>query len=134
MVTATPRDVGGGLCQKSGPQPIGCPSQQDQPYLVSSRTGAFGGGIGGHSEQICNMAKNFTVRKTRDEETAPDQEIWLAIRNLDPDRNSPASKIAFVVTLLALIALVCVVWVLLHLRGLQGLDHSTTHQLIRQMT
>jgi hypothetical protein len=64
------------------------------------------------------MAKNFTVRKTRDEETAPDQEIWLAIRNLDPDRNSPASKIAFVVTLLALIALVCVVWVLLHLRGL----------------
>ena len=64
------------------------------------------------------MAKNVTPRKTRHEETDPDQEVWLAIRDLDPERNGKVSKIALIVTVLAIFALVCVVWVLLHLRGL----------------
>jgi len=56
-------------------------------------------------------------RKKNDEATVSDQEIWSAIRYLDPDTEETAHNIAVIVTLAAifLIGLVCIV---LHSHGL----------------
>jgi hypothetical protein len=61
---------------------------------------------------------NTEQKKAGDEETTSDQEIWRAIRCLDPDAKKETSDIALVITLIGLVCLVCIVWVLLHLRGL----------------
>jgi hypothetical protein len=63
------------------------------------------------------MPKNTEQKKAGDQETASDQEIWRAIRCLDPDAKKDTSNIAAVITLIGLVCIVGVVWVLLHLRG-----------------
>jgi hypothetical protein len=61
------------------------------------------------------MARNTEQKKVSDPETVSDQEIWQAIRRLDPDAEKDASDIAGVITV---ISLLFIVGVLLHLRGL----------------
>jgi hypothetical protein len=46
------------------------------------------------------------------------QEIWSAIRYLDPDENDKSGDIATIVTGAALLLAILVVWVLLCVRGL----------------
>lgn len=60
------------------------------------------------------MARNLKRRTTGDEEADRDQEMWLAIRYLDPDKDNKASDIAWVI-LSALFAVVCGVWIWFHL-------------------
>jgi hypothetical protein len=63
------------------------------------------------------MARNTEQKKASDQETISDQEIWPAIRYLDPDAKKDTSDIAVVITLAGLLCIVCIVCVLLHLRG-----------------
>jgi hypothetical protein len=64
------------------------------------------------------MGRNTEQEKERDRETISDQEIWPAIRYLDPDAKKDTSDIAVVITLAGLLCIICIVCVLLHLRGL----------------
>jgi hypothetical protein len=54
------------------------------------------------------MARDTEQKKARDPETISDQEIWPAIRYLDPDIPKDTSGIGLVITL---VGLVCIVWV-----------------------
>jgi len=63
------------------------------------------------------MPRNTEEKKTTDE-TISDHEIWLAIRYLDPETKTKASKIAVASTIFAIFSIICVVCILLHLRGL----------------
>jgi hypothetical protein len=63
------------------------------------------------------MSRNTEPKKASDQEIS-DQDIWLAIRRLDPDAKKDTSNIAVVITLIGLFCIVCIVWFLLHLRGL----------------
>jgi hypothetical protein len=64
------------------------------------------------------MGRNIEQKKERDQETISDQEIWPAIRYLDPDAKKDTSDIAVVITSISLLCIVCIVCVLLHFRGL----------------
>jgi hypothetical protein len=57
-------------------------------------------------------------QRTKPEETISSNEIWRAIRNLDPNIKREASDIAVLIILLAIFLIVGIVCVLLHLRGL----------------
>ena len=65
-----------------------------------------------------HVVKNTEQKKAKHEETVSDQEIWLAIRYLDPDIERKVTDIAVITTLLALFSIICIVWLLLRLRGL----------------
>jgi len=54
----------------------------------------------------------------KDDMTTEDQEIWSAIRYLDPDEKQNAANAVGMIILLALALLVCIVLVELRLRGL----------------
>jgi hypothetical protein len=56
-------------------------------------------------------------KKDNDEETVSDQEIWSAIRYLDPDTRTKSSNILAIVTLTAIFS-ICLACIVLHLRGL----------------
>src|SRR5260370_37508441 len=47
MVAATPRHVGGRLRQRSGPEPIGCTAESNQPHALPPRTDDSGSPIAG---------------------------------------------------------------------------------------
>ena len=68
------------------------------------------------------MARNTEQKKAMDPETISDQEIWPAIRYLDPDAEPDADKdtsnIAVVITLLGLVCIVWIVCGLFYLRAL----------------
>jgi hypothetical protein len=57
-------------------------------------------------------------QRTKSEETISNNEIWRAIRYLDPNIKREASDIAVLIILLAIFLIVGIVCVLLHLRGL----------------
>ena len=52
-------------------------------------------------------------------EDTPDEEVWRAIRRLDPEQIKDTSNIACMITLLALLVVGAVVWFLLHFRGVE---------------
>jgi hypothetical protein len=56
-------------------------------------------------------------KKDNDEETVSDQEIWPAIRYLDPDTKTKGNDIVAIVTLTAIFS-ICLACIVLHLRGL----------------
>jgi hypothetical protein len=64
------------------------------------------------------MAKNTEQKKASDQETISNQEIWPAIRYLDPDAEKDTTGIALVITLVGLVCIVCIVCLLFYLRGL----------------
>jgi hypothetical protein len=64
------------------------------------------------------MEKNSGNKQAKDEETISDQEIWWAIRYLDPDVNDEASDRGVIISLLALFAIVCIVVAVIYSRGL----------------
>jgi putative exporter of polyketide antibiotics len=64
------------------------------------------------------MARNTEQKKVSDPETVSDQEIWQAIRRLDPDAEKDRSDIAGIIALISLLCTIFIVGVLLHLRGL----------------
>ena len=53
-----------------------------------------------------------------DEMTTQEQEIWSAIRYLDPDEEDKEGDIAAIITVVALLLAILVVCVLLRVRGL----------------
>jgi len=55
------------------------------------------------------MTRDVTREKADDHKTDSDQEIWLAIRYLDPDLRFTKSDIAYGVTWIVLILLLCIV-------------------------
>lgn len=63
------------------------------------------------------MRRN-TEETKRTDETISDHEIWSAIRYLDPETETKASKIAVASTIFAIFSIICMVCILLHLRGL----------------
>jgi hypothetical protein len=64
------------------------------------------------------MAKQNWQQRTAESESISDQEIWFAIRYLDPEiSRHPSSVIAFV-ALFAVIVVLAAICVSLHLRGL----------------
>jgi hypothetical protein len=61
------------------------------------------------------MAKELKPEPTQNENTAGEQEIWSAIRYLDPDQEDKAGLISALVPALALLVVIFMVWLLLHL-------------------
>jgi len=55
------------------------------------------------------MTRNVYYKRADDYQTNSDQEIWSAIRYLDPDIGFRKDDIAYGVTLIALIVLLCIV-------------------------
>jgi hypothetical protein len=65
------------------------------------------------------MAKNTVRTKTKAAERVSDQEIWLAIRYLDSDREPETSDITVIaITVVALLSIVGIVWLLFRTCGL----------------
>ena len=64
-----------------------------------------------------NMAKNTEQQKRNDEETVSDDEIWSAIRYLDPETKETVHNIAVTITLIAVFS-ICLACIVFHLRGL----------------
>jgi hypothetical protein len=64
------------------------------------------------------MAKQNWQQRTADSESISDQEIWFAIRYLDPEISRQPSNVTAFVALLAVIIVLCAICVSLHLRGL----------------
>jgi hypothetical protein len=64
-----------------------------------------------------NMAKNTERKKRNGEETVSDDEIWSAIRYLDPETQETGHNIAVTITLIAIFS-ICLACIVLHLRGL----------------
>jgi hypothetical protein len=60
------------------------------------------------------MARNLRLNLAYDDETDSDQEVWSAIRYLDPDRELKKSDIAWGIALIAAFILVSVVIYLHH--------------------
>jgi len=54
----------------------------------------------------------------KDQMTEESQEIWSAIRYLDPDEKHLATSAAAMVVVLALVLVICIVLIELRLRGL----------------
>ena len=54
----------------------------------------------------------------KDQMTEESQEIWSAIRYLDPDEKHSAASAGAMVVLLALVLVICIVLIELRLRGL----------------
>ena len=63
------------------------------------------------------MAKNTEQQKRNDEETVSDDEIWSAIRYLDPETKETVHNIAVTITLIAVFS-ICLACIVFHLRGL----------------
>lgn len=64
------------------------------------------------------MKLNQQKRKD-DDEMISDQEIWAAIRDLDPDLDRSASDVAVIIAVVAVISIIVgFVYVLFHLGGL----------------
>ena len=57
-------------------------------------------------------------KKTLDRDGVSDQEVWAAIRYLDPQSERDTSDFVIIVVLLAAVSLLTVVLVLLRVRGL----------------
>jgi hypothetical protein len=64
------------------------------------------------------MAKNTEQKKRNGEETVSDDEVWSAIRYLDPEMKETRNNIAVTITLIAISSIFLACVVLLHLRGL----------------
>ena len=64
-----------------------------------------------------NMAKNTEQKKRNGEETVSDDEIWSAIRYLEPETKETGHNIAVTITLIAIFA-ICLACIVFHLRGL----------------
>jgi hypothetical protein len=64
------------------------------------------------------MAKNTEQKKRNGEETVSDDEVWSAIRYLDPEMKETRNNIAVTITLIAIFSIFLACVVLLHLRGL----------------
>ncbi len=65
----------------------------------------------------CGSSNAFDEPNIEDEMTDQEQEIWAAIRYLDPDGEDKARDIAAFITVVALLLVVLVVFVLLWVRG-----------------
>ena len=78
--------------------------------LFRSMAGLVLGGV--------NMAKNTEQPKRNGKETVSDDEIWSAIRYLDPEMKKTGHNIAVTITLIVIFSIYLVCIVLLHLRGL----------------
>jgi hypothetical protein len=63
------------------------------------------------------MKHNIERKNANDKETLSDQEIWRAIRYLDPDGSGKASDREFLISLLAVFYVICVVVVLFYSCG-----------------
>jgi len=62
------------------------------------------------------MEKHIEHKKTKDEQTLSDREIWWTIRYLDPD--TKRSDCVVIITMLAILSIVVVIVALLYSRGL----------------
>jgi len=57
-------------------------------------------------------------QKKNDEATVSDQEIWSAIRYLDPETTETEHNLAVTITLIAIFSICLACWIVFHLRGL----------------
>ena len=64
------------------------------------------------------MAKNTEQKKRNGEETVSDDEIWTAIRYLDPETTETEHNLAVTITQSAIFSICLACWVVFHLRGL----------------
>jgi hypothetical protein len=60
----------------------------------------------------------FDERRREDEKTDQEQEVWSAIRYLDPDEEHKSADIAAIVAVGALLLIILVIFVGLYVRGL----------------
>jgi len=65
----------------------------------------------------CGSSNTFDEPNMEDKMTDQEQEIWAAIRYLDPDGEDKARDIAAFITVVALLLVTLVVFVLLWVRG-----------------
>ena len=63
------------------------------------------------------MAKNTEQKKRNGEDTVSDDQIWTAIRYLDPETKETRHNIAVTITLIAIFS-ICLACIVFHLRGL----------------
>jgi hypothetical protein len=59
----------------------------------------------------------FDERPREDEKTDQEQEVWSAIRYLDPDEEHKSTDIAAIVAAVALLLIILVIFVVLYVRG-----------------
>ncbi|HUE53852.1 MAG TPA: hypothetical protein VMO80_16025 [Terriglobales bacterium] len=65
-----------------------------------------------------NVPRSNQQKEANDHGTISDQEVWSAIRYLDPESDDSESDITAGIALLVVVCIVCLVCALLHLRGL----------------
>jgi hypothetical protein len=59
----------------------------------------------------------FDERPREDEKTDQEQEVWSAIRYLDPDEQDKSGDIPAIITVVALLLVILVAFVLLYVKG-----------------
>ena len=59
----------------------------------------------------------FDEQRREDEKTDQEQEVWSAIRYLDPDEEHKSADIAAIVAVVALLLIILVIFVGLYVRG-----------------
>jgi hypothetical protein len=95
-----------------------CSCVQDDGPLSTTASLALDRVRGNSNLRKNTEQKNTEQKKTGDEETVPDQELWAAIRYLDPDTETKASNIAPMVTSIVIFSICLACIIVLRLRGL----------------
>jgi hypothetical protein len=67
----------------------------------------------------------FDERPREDEKIEEEQEVWSAIRYLDPDEEHKSADVAAIVAVVTLLLIIFVIFVALYVRGFRSLENVT---------